>query len=85
MGFEKVISLFVILLLWGWVFISSAVIVGGALYLGSKSVVLSLVLGGVGGVLGAEYIRRVFGLVQFFGRLVSHREIDGVHKKYKEN
>ncbi len=36
-------------------------------------------------VWAAEYIRRSYGLIQFFGRLVSNREIDGVHKKYKED
>lgn len=32
---------------------------------------------------GAEYIRRSYGFIQFFGRLVSNREIDGVHKTNK--
>ena len=84
MNFEGVVSRFVIFLLWLWLFFSVSIITGGAGYWASGSLSFSVFAGGGVGIIVSESIRTKYGLIQFFGRLISHRDIDGAHKKYRE-
>ncbi len=43
--------------------------------------IVSIVIGGVAGIVFAEYIRRKFGLDVFFGRLYGPNEMDEKLKK----
>jgi len=80
----KFFMFFINAIFWLWLFIIPTGVLGFLalwLYLKSKndlpfSIIIGLV-GIVGGVKLAEYVRKKFGLSNFFGRLIATPDIDG--------
>ena len=80
----KIFMFFINAIFWLWCFIVPAGLIGFlALYLYLKNpslLVLSVILGLIGAVCGflfAEFVRREYGLDNFFGRLHATPDIDG--------
>jgi uncharacterized membrane protein YeaQ/YmgE (transglycosylase-associated protein family) len=80
----KVLQFFVNAIYWLWLFIVPTGILGFlAIWLYFKSsdnLVFSIIIGSIGTTLGvvfAEYIRKKYGLDNFFGRLIATPDIDG--------
>ncbi len=89
--FVKIIGFIVKILIWTWFFISftsiAMLIIGLAYYFilnPSGIEPISVFISSTFGIFATERIRKKYGLVQFIGRLTSHKEIDGSHMKYKE-
>lgn len=79
-------------LLWLWIMLSATSIIFGTLmiaiyyfnHITINHIAIAIIPSVIFGVYMAEKVRKKYGLINLMGRLLSHPEIDGPHRKYKE-